>query len=280
MIARRQQFRWPSLAICLVLLLSCVVGAEESCPALLPMSDAPAADEPRRPARDRKPGDREELRWWRRSGEARAPVPGGSLVVPEDDGALTVQLELAADPGCDPVLVQLFAEELRRAVNAQPGLRVVSHAGAASLAAASAVDVTASQGPILPLPFIEQEPAISLSNSLLTVHVRSIHPYRPMRVDAALEWRDADTGQVWTRLDDVWQAPADSVVLRATRQGWLRRNWRPTPVMSETAALEANSPRLFLRSLAGQLAAALAESPSVTPTSNTPADVHDRSIAQ
>lgn len=218
------------------------------------------------------------LRWWRRSGASRAPVSTGTPVVPDTMSAMAVQLELTADATCDPDLSQHFAEELRTALNSQPAFRVTT-ADTADKSSTTGPERMSSLSPVLSGPFLEQEPVISAADLILSVHLRAIQPYRPIRVDAALELRDASTGQVLVVFDGVWTAPVDSVVMRANRHGWLRRNWRPTPTMTEGAALEASSPRLFIRGLTQRLAQGCADqtgqSNSVTESgSSVPGALH------
>lgn len=205
-------------------------------------------------------GDRAARRWWRRSGASRAPVLEGSPVVPEPlGGVLSVQIDAVCEPACDPVLFELFVRELHAAVNATADFRTLPLEP--PVLARPSVSTPELSGPDLPgtTSFVLQEPLIAEADAILSVAVRSISPYRPMAVDAALELRHAELGSVIARFDDVWQAPVDSVVLRTTRQGWLKRNWKPTPTMSEAAALEASSPRTFVTGLAARLAESLAE---------------------
>lgn len=159
-------------------------------------------------------------------------------------GVLSVEIVSRPEPACDPVLYGLWMAELRSALNATSRLRVVECAG----------------GPVPPevIPVAGGEGG-GWTDLRLEVTVRWIEPYRPMRIDADLCLTDRASGALLARLDGVWQAPVDGVPLKPTRQGWFRRDWRPPPALSEAAALEANSPRMFLRGTAARMAEALAQ---------------------
>lgn len=184
---------------------------------------------------------RPRFRPFQRRSAASLPTP---LLPDPLAGVLTVEILSRPEPGCDPVLYGLWMSELRTALNATPRLRVVDGA----------------HGPLAPdAAPREWGDGMGWTDLRLDVTVRRIEPFRPMRIDADLCLTDRATGAPLARLDGVWQAPVDGVPLKPTRQGWFRRDWRPPPALSEAAALEANSPRLFLRGTAARMAETLAQ---------------------
>lgn len=170
-----------------------------------------------------------------------------SGVAPEAAG-LGRSLEIVVDctPGCDPLLFNRWVGELEIALNGCPQFRVetIRKAGWET-------NLAATGG------FPAESPVVT--DLQLRVLLRHIDPYRPMRLDAALELVESSTGAALVRLDGEWLAPRDSVPLRPTRRGWLRRNWHPPPAITEEAALEATSPQAFVRSAARQMSAALCD---------------------
>jgi hypothetical protein len=184
---------------------------------------------------------RPRFRPFQRRSAASLPTP---LLPDPLAGVLTVEIISRPEPGCDPVLYGLWMSELRTALNATPRLRVVDGAN----------------DPLAPdVAPMEWGDGNGWTDLRLDVTVRRIEPFRPMRIDADLCLTDRASGALLARLDGVWQAPVDGVPLKPTRQGWFRRDWRPPPALSEAAALEANSPRMFLRGTAVRMAETLAQ---------------------
>ena len=193
----------------------------------------------------------------------RTPASLPTPITPDPlTGVLQVELVSRLEPGCDPVLYGFWLSELRAAVNASPRFRVIDvppgpgfadlvRDGAAGADPAAALRT--GYGPGLPAFNTESEPA----DLRLCVCARSITPFRPMRIDADLLLLDPLTGAPVARLDGVWQAPTEGLPLKPTRKGWFRRDWHAPPAFTEAAALEANSPRMFLRGTAQRMAETL-----------------------
>lgn len=193
----------------------------------------------------------------------RTPASLPSPITPDPlTGVLQVELVSRLEPGCDPVLYGFWLSELRAAVNASPRFRVIdtppgpgypetARVGAAGSDAADAMRT--AYGPGMPALTGDGTPA----DLRLCICARSITPFRPMRIDADVLLLDTLTGMPVARLDGVWQAPTEALPLRPTRKGWFRRDWHAPPAVTEAAALEANSPRMFLRTTAKRMAETL-----------------------
>lgn len=274
---RRRRGPLPLLTLTLCAWLSAASFADESPPALPPL-----------PAPERVAFATSEVPFpvdtapvptvpWPGAFDASPPTPGNVPVAPPPEpqgyllrpqrfriwanqpspvladplaGVLEVEIVSRPSPGCDPILYGFWLEELRAAVNASPRFRV----GPGATATLRPWDA-----PLPPVVAVGPDGAARPEgmNLRLDMYVRSIQPYRPMRVDAELVLLDVTTGAPVARLDGVWEAPLDGVPLRQTRHGWFRRVWHPSPALSEAAALEANSPRMFLRGTAQRMAEAL-----------------------
>lgn len=104
-------------------------------------------------------------------------------------------------------------------------------------------------------------PLATYPDTVLYVEVTELLPYRPMRMSARIELRDAHSGQTVYQTFRTWDAPSDLEPMPPGHLNLKLLHHPPPTAIQEEVALGRLSPRAFLTQVAGEVACELLSIP-------------------